>query len=60
MIYEKLIIKDSIIIQGIYDVLNIVLLHFLEIDCIAISIFGVFDNGYVYSSFIEGDKWYKL
>lgn len=60
MIYEKQIIKDSIIIQGIYDVLNIVLLHFLEIDCIAISIFGVFDNSYVYSSFIEGDKWYKL
>ena len=42
MIYEKRIIKDSIIIQGIYDVLNIVLLHFLEIDCIAISIFGVY------------------
>ena len=60
MIYEKRIIKDSIIIQGIYDVLNIVLLHFLEIDRIAIYIFGVFDNGYVYSSFIEGDKWYKL
>ena len=60
MIYEKRIIKDSIIIQGIYDVLNIVLLHFLEIDCIAISIFGVFDNGYVYSSFIEGINFKQI
>lgn len=56
----RYVIPNVIIIQGIYDVLNIVLLHFLEIDCIAISIFGVFDNGYVYSPFIEGDKWYKL
>lgn len=52
IIYQNEIIKQTIAIEDIYDVLDIVLVNYDKIEKIAISLPGVVDSGKVVSTFV--------